>query len=70
MYCEENMSLIKEAIKILKVNGKFIGTSMISTDEIEQPFFFIRLFYTVMGLPFQWNFPRNAKPFSRVRFVR
>ena len=38
VYCEENMSLIKEAIKILKANGKFIGMSMTSTDEKEQRF--------------------------------
>ena len=36
VYCDENMSLIKEAIKILKENGKYIGMAMTSTDESEQ----------------------------------
>ena len=36
VYCEENMSLIKEAVKILKANGKYIGMAMTSTEESEQ----------------------------------
>lgn len=36
VYCEENMSLIRESIKILKANGKYIGMAMDSIDEAEQ----------------------------------
>ncbi len=36
VYCEENMSLIYEAVKILKDNGKYIGMAMTSTEEAEQ----------------------------------
>ena len=36
VYCKENMSLIKEAVKILKANGKYIGMAMNSTEESEQ----------------------------------
>ena len=36
VYCEENMSLIREAVEILKANGKYIGMAMTSTEESEQ----------------------------------
>lgn len=36
VYCEENMRLIREAIKILKENGKYIGMAMDSIEEVEQ----------------------------------
>ena len=36
VYCEKNISLVKEAVKILKANGKYIGMAMNSTDEAEQ----------------------------------
>lgn len=36
VYCEENMALIREAVAILKANGKYIGMAMDSTEESEQ----------------------------------
>ncbi|MBQ8295124.1 MAG: aldolase [Clostridia bacterium] len=70
VYCEENMSLIKEAIKILKDNGKFIGMSMTSTDEKEQRFWLdLGVDMVSSGADFDYIMRESRKNVTQLRRV-
>ena len=70
VYCDENMSLIYEAVKILKANGKYIGMAMNSTEESEQRRWLdIGADMITSGADFDYIFRESKKNVSQLRRI-
>ncbi len=71
VYCDENMSLIKESVKLLKENGKYIGMAMTSTDAEEQrKWFKLGVDMITSGADFDYiysNAKKNALQLNEVK---
>lgn len=68
LYGEENLALLKEAVQILKANGKFIGVSIGSTDPKDQQFWYdLGLDMVSSGVDFDYIMRESKKNANQLR---